>query len=513
MKPRNALILVQLALLPFATLPLSAQTDMQMEVQATTTSGDNTPLWLNANKYGLSSLETTNGHARVGVFRSMDCDSLQRFAFAYGADVAITHHHTSTVVVQQAYAEARWLKGLLTVGSKQQPMQLKNQELSTGSQTLGVNARPIPSVRVELPEYWSVPFTKDFVALKGHIAYGIQTDDRWQKDFTHEQTKYTEHTLFHTKAGYLRLGKPGRMVSLELGLEMGCQFGGTAHLFDKGQPLTVDNDRGAKAFLHAFVPAGGESGEGEYKNKEGNHLGSYMLRLNIDRPAWRLSLYGDHFFEDSSQMLFFEYDGYGEGERWNEWEHSRWFIYDLRDMLLGVELQLKHHRWLDDIVAEYIYTKHQSGPIYHDRTPSLSDHVGGADNYYNHYIHAGWQHWGQVIGNPLYRSPLYNTDGTVRVANNRFVAWHLGLGGSPIDGLRYRLLATWQQGFGTYDYPATAPTYNRSYLVEGSYHFATTSRLHGWSVTAALGIDHGKWTGNNVGAQLTVAKRLRISNR
>lgn len=506
-------LIVTMAILMFASASISAQTELRMEAQATTSSGDHTPLWLNANKYGLSSLETTNGYARVGIFRSMDCDSTHKTAFAYGADVAITHHFTSRWVIQQAYAEARWKRGVLTIGSKQQPVQLKNQELSTGAQTLGVNARPIPSVRIELPEYWSIPFTKDFVAVKGHLAYGMQTDDKWQKEFTHEQSKFTEHTLFHTKAGYLRLGKPGRMVSVEMGLEMGCQFGGTAHLFDNGQHVASDNERGVKAFLHAFVPAGGDNGEGDYKNKEGNHLGSYVLRLNIDRPAWRLSLYGDHFFEDSSQMLFFEYDGYGEGEQWNEWVDSRWFVYDLRDMMLGAELKLKHQRWVDDIVGEYVYTKHQSGPIYHDRTPSLSDHIGGVDNYYNHYIHPGWQHWGMVIGNPLYRSPLYNDDGTVRVANNRFVAWHLGIGGSPAEGLRYRLLATWQKGFGTYADPVTTPVYNRSFLAEASYDFSPTSRLAGWSVKGALGIDHGQWTGNNVGAQLTIAKQLRISDR
>jgi hypothetical protein len=496
-----------------AFLPCVAQTVLRTEAQATFSSGDNTPLWLNANKYGLSSLETTNGYLRAGIFRSMECDSARKVAFAYGADVAVTTHFTSRFVVQQAYGEMRWLRGLFTIGSKEQSVELRNQQLSSGPQTLGSNARPYPSVRVALPDYWDIPFTKGWVGIKGHIAYGIQTDGRWQRDFTEEQSKFTEHTLVHTKAGYLRIGKPEHAFTAEIGLEMGCQFGGTSHQFDNGVHATLENDASPRGFLHAFIPAGGDSGEGDYKNKEGNHLGSYVLRLNYNHPAWRLSLYGDHFFEDSSQMLFLEYDGYGKGDEWNEWVDNRWFLYDLRDMMLGAEVQLKRQKWVTNIVAEYIYSKHQSGPVYHDRTPSLSDHIGGMDNYYNHYIHTGWQHWGMVNGNPLYRSPLYNGDKTIRTLNNRFKAWHFAIAGHPAEGLSYRLMWTWQQGLGTYDQPSTRPEYSRYYLAEVGYDFPQRSRLAGWSIKAAFGLDHGYWTGNNTGAQFTVARRLHISGR
>ena len=499
-----------LILTMMVALPIMAQTEVRTEAQITTTSGDNTPLWLNANKYGLSSLETTNGYFRAGVFRPMDNDTLRKVSFAYGADIAVTSHFTSRFVIQQAYGEMKWKRGLLTIGSKEQPVELRNQQLSTGPQTLGINGRPYPSVRVALPEYWDIPFTKGWVGIKGHVAYGMQTDDRWQRDFTDEQSKYTEHTFVHTKAGYLRIGKPEHTVTAELGLEMGCQFGGKSHQFDNGIHTILENDASPRGFLHAFVPAGGDSGEGNYKNKEGNHLGSYLLRVNINRPTWRLSFYGDHFFEDSSQMLFFEYDGYGKGEKWNEWVDSKWFLYDLRDMMLGAELHLKHQKWVTDVVAEYLYSKHQSGPVYHDRTPSLSDHIGGMDNYYNHYIHTGWQHWGMVNGNPLYRSPLYNSDKTIRTLNNRFVAWHLGISGQPVAGLSYRLMATWQQGLGTYDQPTTRPEYSRYFLAEAGYVFPQRSPLTGWSVKAAIGIDHGHWTGNNTGAQFTIARRLLI---
>ena len=84
--------------------------------------------------------------------RPLSNDDGRRWGVGYGVDLALAAGFTSTLVIQQAYIEARWLKGVLTVGAKEQPMELKNQELSSGSQTLGINARPVPQVRIALPD-------------------------------------------------------------------------------------------------------------------------------------------------------------------------------------------------------------------------------------------------------------------------------------------------------------------------------------------------------------------------
>ena len=128
----------------------------------------NTPLWLNANKYGLSSLEESNGYIRAGVARSIDKDNERKWGVGYAVDLACAANYTSSVIVQQAYAEGRWLHGTLTVGSKEWAMELKNNELSSGAQTLGKNARPVPQVRIALADYYTLPLTKGWLHLKGH---------------------------------------------------------------------------------------------------------------------------------------------------------------------------------------------------------------------------------------------------------------------------------------------------------------------------------------------------------
>ena len=119
------------------------------------------------------------------------------------------------------------------------------------------------------------------------------------------------------------------------------------------------------------------------------------------------------------------------------------------------------------------------------------------------------------MGNPLYLSPVYNDDGAVEVKNSRMWALHFGVGGSPLPGFRYRLLATYQKGFGTYSKPYPDPRQCASILLEGGYAFAEDAALRGWAFKAGLGVDVGSLRGDNYGLQLTVVKSgvLNFSKR
>ena len=217
--------------------------EYKVEMQGSFSKGK-TPLWLNANKFGLSSLDKTNGYLRGAIERPLKADEGRKWGVGYGVDLAVPVNYTSNVVVQQAYAEGRWLHGTLTVGAKEYPMELKNNELSSGSQTLGRNARPIPQVRLALPEYWTVPLTRGWLHLKGHIAYGKLTDGDWEGDFTARQTKYTEDVLYHSKAGYLKIGNEDVFCpwSFEVGLEMASLFGGRSYLPNGDGTMRVYNN-------------------------------------------------------------------------------------------------------------------------------------------------------------------------------------------------------------------------------------------------------------------------------
>lgn len=466
-------------------------------------SDNRTPLWLNANHNGLSSLEKTNGYLRAAIERNLSTDSLRQWGVGYALDIAAAYHFTSKPIVQQAYVEGRWMKGVLTIGAKEWPMEMKNDQLSSGSQTLGINARPVPQVRVALNQWWNI-FGMRWLALKGHIAYGMLTDGNWEEDFTNAKTKYGKKVLYHSKAGYIRLGNPDSFLPLsaELGLEMASLFGGTLYIPQRGGGLReIKGNTGLSAFKDALIPGGSDATDGNYKNVEGDQLGSWVGRINYDAETWKLGFYFDKFFEDHSGMFQVDYDGYGSGSDWNTMKKRRYLLYDFKDWMLGLEINMKYGTWIRDIVFEYLYSEYQSGPIYHDHNKGVSDHIGGRDNYYNHNIYAGWQHWGQAIGNPLYTSPIYNQDGRLYFTNTRFKAIHLGVSGNPLDNLRYRIMATYQEGLGTYDEPYTKRRHNVSFMAEASYKFLTN-----WTFTANYGMDFGSILGHNEGFQITVTK-------
>ena len=113
-----------------------------IEMYGAVSNGKHAPFWLTANRYGLPSIERNSGYIRGSISRNAEADSTRHWDIGYGADIVIPCNHTSNFFIQQTYADIRWMKGILTIGQKQQPMQLKNNELSSGSQTFGINSRP-----------------------------------------------------------------------------------------------------------------------------------------------------------------------------------------------------------------------------------------------------------------------------------------------------------------------------------------------------------------------------------
>lgn len=102
----------------------------------------------------------------------------------------------------------------LSLGSKERvnsPLD-KNTALTSGWMTEGINTRPIPQVRVEIRDFYSLPFTNHWLALKGHLAYGAFTDGDWQKDFAAPGQLYVRDVKYHSKALMFRVGK--RKLSL-----------------------------------------------------------------------------------------------------------------------------------------------------------------------------------------------------------------------------------------------------------------------------------------------------------
>ena len=472
-----------------------AFSDIEYEVEAQTTfSGDNSPLWLNANRYGLSSVKGNNGYFKAGIHRDAMTDSTHRWRFGYGIDIAGAYNFTSSAVVQQCYLDVDYWRMRLTIGSKEHPMAFKNQKLSSGSQTFGINARPIPEIRIGVPEYLSITGKSNWAAIKGHFGYGMMTDGKWQEGYVKPGVHYAKKALYHTKAGYLRVGNEEKFpLVFEGGLEMACEFGGT--IYNPGSmPNTksIKMGQSLKDFIKVIFGMGSDVTDGIYANASGNTVGSWLLSLSYKGKDWKVRAYYDHFFDDHS-MMFLEYG---------------WL-----DGMIGTEITLPQNPIVSSFVYEYLNTTYQAGSVYHDHTNDIPDQISGTDNYYNHSLYQGWQHWGQAIGNPLFHTPLYRNDGTLHFNGNRFRAHHFGISGQPIKGVDYRLLYSYMENWGTYSYPYSDKKYCNSFLAEINYQLPKFGKEYsnGWSISAAFSLDRGKELGNNTGAQITIRKRGLIT--
>ena len=275
-------------------------------------------------------------------------------------------------------------------------------------------------------------------------------------------------------------------LTLTGGIEMSAQFGGEVwNLVNRAdhKGTIASNQKmnsGLKGMWQAFIPGGSDANDGDFANVAGNQLGSWHLRADYAQHGWKAALYAEHFFEDHSQLGF---------------------AYDWKDMLYGLEVQFPHNPVVHTFLYEHLRTTHQSGPIYHDATPTLPVSIAGVDEYYNHHVYSAWQHAGRVMGHPLLLSPIYNTDGAIRIRHNRVTANHFGLSGQPLREVGYRLLYTHQRSLGTYPQPLTRPAYGNYLLIEVTY---TPHWLPGLTVAAAYGQNRGTLLGHSRGGLLTL---------
>ena len=452
----------------------------KVEGQVSFSSGKHTPFWLVNNRQGLSSIEKNNGYLRAGLFRHIDDE--KRFSWGAGVDLACAYNFTSSFIIQQLYGEVKYRSLKLMVGSKEIQGEFNNPRLSSGNLLYSGNARPIPQIRVGIPKYTIVPWTKNWLSVKGYIAYGMFTDDNWQKDFISPGAKHTKHVLYHSKGLFLKVANFDKFPAwVEGGLEMAAQFGGQSI---SGSNV-IDMPNKLKDFFKVFFPTSGDSNTpfGEQANVYGNHVGSWNIKAGWNiKPDLTASIYYQHYFEDHS-MMFFDY----------QWKDGLW----------GVEVALPKNPFVSTVVYEYLYTKDQSSPVYWDHTDKIPEQISGRDDYYNHYIYSGWQHWGMGIGNPLIISPIYNADGTIMFKNNRVISHHLGFMGNPINELEYRVLLSYTRSWGTYSYPLDDVMKNVNGLLEVTY---SPKQLPGASGTLSFGMDGGGLLGRSNGVMLTLRK-------
>ena len=287
-------------------------------------------------------------------------------------------------------------------------------------------------------------------------------------------------------------------------MDMVSQFGG--RLWEQnpdGNVLVYDFPNSYKEYIKAFVPmAGGEDAPHEDKvNVNGNILGSWNFSINYETVDWKVRAYYEHYYEDHSGLLGFDYHTTHEGVR-KLITYLPW-----RDGLYGWELTVPKNRIVSTIVYEYLTSRDQSGPVLHNSGESLPEQAGGMDHYYNHEYFQSWQHWGMAICNPHTLSPLYNGNFNLTMPYQRLRSHHLGLDGSPHASWQYRVMASWSKHWGSVVKPLPNPQTQLSMMGEVTY---CPMQCSGWQFSGALAFDRSGLIGNNFGGMLTICYTGRL---
>lgn len=460
---------------------LVSQNDLSYKLESlgSLSTGETTPFWIVNNTYGLIPLKSDNAYLR-GIVKGK-YEIKKDFYVNAGIDLAGAANHSSSFLLQQLYGEIVFKSFLLTIGQKEYYNSFLNKELSSGDFNYSSNARPIPEVRIAIPEFVRFPFTNGFLKVRGDFTVGKSFDNDYINDTRKPGEDYALDILWHRKSLYLLFEDPENHFpfSFTFGLDHAVQWGGWSSWEDTG-----DIPQSFSDFVRVvFGQGGGDNSHiGEQVNVLGNHQGTYNARLTYKSEKFTLSAYKQHYFDDGSGM-----------------EYTNW-----RDGIYGLECSFNNQDYLKNIVFEYINTTDQSGSmhfIYYERKGARG---GGNDDYYNHdFYKSGWSYWGRTIGNPLLTSPEYNGDGTLYLKNNRIKAWHLGLKGNINADLSYRVLATGMYAWGRHSFPFLKKKSSFVSMAECNYFLPGT---RGWLVGLQLAIDRGNLYENNWGCSLKISK-------
>ena len=498
-----ALILLTLGAAAQSGAQIEHDLEYRIEAVGITGSGEHAPFWHTSNRQGLPSVKTDNGYTHFAALGSMLMPS--GFGVGYGMDLGLGAGLDKNWFVHQLYIDLdyKWLG--MSIGLKERWGD-RNPLLSSGALTWSGNSKPIPEVRVGIPEYVRIPILGSWFSVKGHLGYGRLTDDAWRSE--HGGGSYVDGVLFHSKSAFLRFGDQERFpLEVTLGLEMNNMFGGTLHNGDDVRGLPSD----AAAFWTVLFPFHHVEQQG---NEDGDNLGSWHLNFDYKLNDWHIGAYYEHFYEDHSSMLGIEYKNNTQGEKDFIFFGFRrnWF-----DGLFGIEVKAPDNvRYFRNAVIEFMNTRGLCGPICHSAACTTDaegmlviEEVDGRDGMYNHGIYTSYSHDGYAIGNPVLISPAYNKDGYNRFRSNRVQMFHIGIDGGITDRIDYRLLATTTRHWGCYGAPLKDVERVTSVMLECSYRLGGA---YDWkfSLSGAMDVDSDVLLGNNKGVMFTISKTWNV---
>jgi hypothetical protein len=399
-----------LVLLPFISLNANAQDRISVETSTILSSSNTTPFWLQSNRYGMYAGNGTQLLTRAQYHDTWNESGF--FTFHYGADLIARPGTESTLSFNQGYLKIRAAGMEFAAGRFHNTTPIHDDVIGMGSLGISSNPTPIPQIRVGLIDWTSVPFTRDFIQLRGHLSHGWLGSRR-----------YTEDVLLHEKVGHVRLG--GNLpLNLYAGIAHFVKWGGNNH------PEFGDIPTRWSDFKNVFLAyPGDEQTPGPMQTYVlGDHLGAWDFGFFLDVGDTKFTVYRQFPLETRDNLK----------------------LKSLQDALTGISITLPDDFPLPvkRFVYEHLYTKYQDGPRRENFGGIIErDRYRGNENYYNHGVYrTGWVYNYRTIGNPLFTPSEEN----LGVLNNRIKAHHVGFISNLFEDVQLTAKATFSRNYGKY---------------------------------------------------------------
>ena len=477
-------IYILLSLLSVSSLLLAQSERLKVELSSSASVSSNSelnPLWSYSNLWGIYSQYeqaelVVHGKARYDLLDKEVVD----LQVGLGVVGSTNFDHS---MIHEAYLKGRFYMIDLTVGMEAFSPLAKYDDLTSGNYLMSSNARPTPRIGLGIFDWWSIPYARDWLQIKGGCYLGMLFDE--------DNPKYTKDVILHEKFAYGRLG--GWYVKPYLGLVHSVMMGGTS---PTGEDIPID-------FWASFLGKRSEkfrdisSMRGEATNAAGGHQGLWDMGLDVDFVENKMHFYYQRMFKDNGG--------------------TKPFGTLNKDHIMGIHVSFNDSKWLSAISLEWMRTSDQLGdgtpdPIGYDKNGNLiavypgdvplddngfwkwiNSHFtqadieawenetgwilnqwcylkflrehwdngphGGRKNYLNNGLYyQGWSAGGLSIGTPLFHSyttqvKYMNGEGKTPnyafFTNNRVDAITVGLSGGDGNRLSYRLKYTFSKNHGS----------------------------------------------------------------
>lgn len=377
----------------------------ELSTQLGGTSNNRVPFWMRSNQFGSIPEKGVSG-ALIGSVKR-DYNPGNKKIADWGMSLNLRANIGSKVELIPVEAYVKGKLGIFEIkgGRSRDISGLVDTTLSSGSFAVSGNALGIPKVQFGIPEFWSLPFTKDLIAIKGSMSVGWMGKTGIQ---TGENSGAMVPTYFHDKSIHARLGKPNGRVKAFFGINHEVMWGSDRFIFGNEYDLSH-----IEAFYYVFTgkkyaPSNGYSGRREI-SKIGNHLGAVDLGLELNTNRVKIFAYRQQFYDKGA-------------------------LYYLANILDGLNgLSISNRKPSDAAITwkkflfEVFYSKNQAGEENAKETPS------GPEHYYNHGVYSdGYSYRGLGIGTPFITTAKDARAGQASAPdnyfiNNRVIAFHFGM--------------------------------------------------------------------------------------